>query len=40
MTVDEVLKAITIKTDKVATIEDMNEGIAKAFKNWDDNRKE
>lgn len=37
VTVDEALKAITIKTDKVATIEDMNESIANAFKNWDDN---
>ncbi|MFW2178055.1 MULTISPECIES: hypothetical protein [unclassified Moraxella] len=34
LTVDELLNAITIKTDKVATIEDMNDSIAKAFKNW------
>lgn len=37
MTVDEALKAMTFKTDKVATIEEMNESIAKAFENWNDN---
>ena len=31
---------MTFKTDKVATIEDMNESIANAFKNWDDNSKD
>ena len=40
MTVDEALKAMTFKTDKVATIEDMNDSIANAFKNWDDNSKD
>lgn len=40
MSIDEILKTMTIKTDKVATIEEMNESIVKAFKNWDDNRKE
>ena len=34
LTVDEAFDAITIKTDKHATVEEMNESIAKAFENW------
>ena len=34
LTVDEAFNAITIKTDKHATVEEMNESIAKAFENW------
>lgn len=34
LTVDEAFNAITIKTDKHATVEQMNESIAHAFENW------
>lgn len=35
LSVDELLTKMTIKTDKVATIDDMNESIAKADENWE-----
>lgn len=35
LSVDELLNKITIKTDKVATIDEMNESIAKAYENWE-----
>lgn len=35
LTVDEMLQKMTFQTDKHATIEEMNESIAKAYEHWE-----
>lgn len=35
LTVDEMLQKMTFQTDKHATVEEMNESIAKAYENWE-----